>query len=213
MVKLTCNTKDAQIYYTLDGTEPTGQSKQYENPFELSKTTTVKMVAFKEGRKSLTDEAVIEKASMSKPVKMNNIEPGLSYKYIHGTFRMVNDFLKMEPVKTGVVPSFTIEPREKEQFFAFNFEGYITIPKDGLYTFYLTTNDGGILYLDNKVLINNDGLHPLAEAAKPVALKAGLHPIWVKYFQEGGTNGLLVSWQGPDFEKEEIPAKVLFHIK
>ena len=49
--------------------------------------------------------------------------------------------------------------------------------------------------------------------SKSVALKAGLHPISVKYFQEGGSNGLIVSWQGPGFEKQEIPAEVLFHKK
>jgi hypothetical protein len=171
------------------------------------------MVAFKEEQKSLTGHTRIEKTRMSKPVKMSKLQPGLFYKYIHGTFRMVNDFLTIEPVKTGVSSTFNLDNREKEQFFAFDFEGYIKIPGDGLYTFYLTTNDGGILYLDHQVLINNDGLHPLAEEAKTVALKAGHHPISVKYFQEGGTNGLIVSWQGPDFEKEEIPAKVLFHKK
>lgn len=42
-------------------------------------------------------------------------------------------------------------------------------------------------------------------------INAGLHPIFVKYFQEGGSNGLEVSWQGPGFEKQEIPADVLFY--
>ena len=91
--------------------------------------------------------------------------------------------------------------------------GYIDIPEDGLYTFYLTTNDGGLLHIDNRLLINKDGLHPLAEVYKPVALKAGLHPISVNYFQEGGTNGLIVSWQGPGFGKQVVPARVLFHKK
>jgi len=124
---------------------------------------------------------------------------------------MVNDFLNVEPLKTGVNPQFNIGPREKEQFFSFDYEGYINIPKDGEYTFYLATNDGGRLYIDNYLLLNNDGLHPVVEIAKPVNIKAGLHPISVKYFQEGGRNGLTVSWQGPGIEKEEIPAEVLFH--
>ena len=51
------------------------------------------------------------------------------------------------------------------------------------------------------------------EVSKPVFLKAGLHPISVKYFQEGGTNGLIVSWEGPGIEKQEIPGDVLYHDK
>jgi hexosaminidase len=53
----------------------------------------------------------------------------------------------------------------------------------------------------------------MTEIFKPVAMKAGLHSVSVKYFQEGGTNGLIVSWQGPGIEKEVIPAGVLYHDK
>ena len=144
---------------------------------------------------------------------MKDVKPGLSYKYSHGIYRMVNDMLNATPLKTGVVPNFTMEPKEKEQFFSFDYEGYINIPKEGDYTLYLATNDGGRLYIDGYMLLNNDGLHPVVEVNKPVSLIAGLHPISVKYFQEGGTNGLIVSWQGPGLEKQEIPASVLFHKK
>ena len=51
----------------------------------------------------------------------------------------------------------------------------------------------------------------MTEVNKPIALKSGLHPISVKYFQEGGSNGLNVSWKGPGFDKQEIPSSVLFH--
>jgi predicted alpha-1,2-mannosidase len=211
IVKLACDTKNAEIYYTVDGSAPNKKSAIYQKPFTIKRTTTVNIIAFKEDQTSLVSSAIIKKARMSRPVKPGEVEKGLTFKYIHGTFRMVNDFLKIPPVKTGIVSTFTIEPREKEQFFAFDYEGFIDIPKDGLYTFYLATNDGGRLYIDDRVIINNDGLHPLAEVYKPIALKAGLHPISVKYFQEGGSNGLVVSWQVPDMEKQEIPAGVLFH--
>ena len=69
------------------------------------------------------------------------------------------------------------------------------------------------MYIDGYMLLNNDGLHPVVEVSKPVFLKAGLHPISVKYFQEGGTNGLIVSWKGPGIEKQEIPGDVLYHDK
>ena len=144
---------------------------------------------------------------------MDEVETGLTYKYTHGIYRMVNDFLNVSPLKAGIVPHFTIEPREKDQFFSFDYEGYINIPEEGEYTFYLATNDGGRLYIGNHMLINNDGLHPMVEVGLGLSLEAGLHPISVKYFQEGGRNGLLVSWEGPGIEKQEIPATVLFHRK
>jgi hypothetical protein len=142
---------------------------------------------------------------------MDEVEAGLTFKYTHGIYRMVNDFLELPPLKTGIISHFAIAPREKDQYFSFDYEGYINIPEAGEYTFYLATNDGGRFYIDDQMLINNDGLHPMVEVKKAIPLKAGLHPISVKYFQEGGRNGLLVSWEGPGFEKQEIPASVLFH--
>jgi hypothetical protein len=210
-VQIACDTRGAEIYFTLDNSDPDKNSKLYTEPFVLDKTATIKMIAYLSGQKSLASVAEIRKTGMSKPVDAGMTASGVSYKYYHGAYRMVNDFSKESPVKTGVVSNYTIEPREREQYFAFDYEGYIRIPEDGIYTFYLATNDGGRLFIDDNVLINNDGLHPLSEIYKPVALKSGLHTISVKYFQEGGTNGLIVSWQGPRFKKEQIPASALYH--
>ena len=48
-ITLSCNTKDASIYYTIDGSEPTVSSTKYEGAFTLSASATVKTIAVKEG--------------------------------------------------------------------------------------------------------------------------------------------------------------------
>jgi len=48
-VTITCPTADAQIYYTLDGNDPTQTSTLYANPISISQTTTLKAKAFKTG--------------------------------------------------------------------------------------------------------------------------------------------------------------------
>lgn len=213
VVKLACDTEGAELYYTLDGAEPDQNTFLYSEPFTLKKNTIVKMRAYKGEQASLLAVAELKKAGEIKKVYLNQVSTGLSYKYTHGIYRVVNDFLAVEPLKTGINLQFSIEPREKEQFFSFDYEGYINVPSDGEYSFYLACNDGGRFYIDDYLLINNDGLHPVVEVEKSVSLKAGLHPISVKYFQEGGRNGLKVSWKGPGIEKQEIPAEVLFHKK
>ena len=213
LVKLACDAEGADIYYTLDASEPGKHSQLYSEPFVVQRTTSVKMIAFKGEQRSLPSKAVIRRAGEIETVRMDEVEVGLTFKYTHGIYRLVNDFLELPPLKTGIISHFAIAPREKNQYFSFDYEGYINIPEAGEYTFYLATNDGGRLYIDNHMLINNDGLHPMVEVKKAISLKAGLHPISVKYFQEGGRNGLLVSWEGPGFEKQEIPSSVLFHRK
>ena len=49
MVTIACETEDAAVYYTLDGTEPTVESSLYAEPFETKSSCTVKAIAVKEG--------------------------------------------------------------------------------------------------------------------------------------------------------------------
>ena len=210
-ISLACDTKGAKIYYTLNESEPDKTSKLYTKPFTIDKTTTLKMRAFVENQASLTATTFIEKAQYKKPVEPGLVEQGLLFDYHTGFFRRVIDFSEMQPQKSGTLANFSLEPRDKEQYFAFNFNGYIEIPTDGLYTFYLKSNDGSKMYLDERILIDNDGLHPALERFQTIALKAGKHAVAVKYFQEGGTHYLQIRWKGPGFDKQNIPSAVLFH--
>lgn len=49
LVALTCDTPNAKIYYTTDGTVPTQQSSEYVSPIELGKTGMIRTRAFKSG--------------------------------------------------------------------------------------------------------------------------------------------------------------------
>lgn len=66
--------------------------------------------------------------------------------------------------------------------------GYLEVPADGIYTFTLLSDDGSTLMLDGELLGDNDGAHSPVEIIVQKALKAGLHPIEVRYFDcNGGT--------------------------
>ena len=52
---------------------------------------------------------------------------------------------------------------ETENWFALVFEGFISIPADGVYTFYCRSDDGTILYIDKQLVVDNDFNHGMIE--------------------------------------------------
>ena len=100
-------------------------------------------------------------------------------------------------------------PNGRQDAFATKQSAAVYIPQAGNYTFFTASDDGSRLYLDGQLLVDNDGLHGMVEKGGAVQLEAGLHEIVVTYFDNGGGDGLQVSWQGPGIEKQPIPAEAL----
>ena len=118
---------------------------------------------------------------------------------------------KMTPKQSGVVPAISINvPQRKEiDRFALKFTGFLQIRKPGKYTFYAISDDGSRIYLDDKLLVNNDGLHGPVEKSAAVDLSTGAHKIVVTYFDNGGGDALAIRWSGPGIKKQDIPANRL----
>ena len=66
------------------------------------------------------------------------------------------------------------------------FDGYINIPEDGIYTFWLDSDDGSMLYIDGKTVIDNDGAHSPREIVGQKALRKGLHKLHARYWDYNG---------------------------
>ena len=72
---------------------------------------------------------------------------------------------------------------ERFEWFGIDYTGNIWIPKSGRYRFTLESDDGSALFIDNRVIINNDGIHGIMLKKGSVHLKAGTHLIHFAYFQ------------------------------
>lgn len=72
---------------------------------------------------------------------------------------------------------------ERFEWFAIDYTGRFWVSEQGTYRFALASDDGSILYIDGKKVIQNDGQHAVLEKAGRVKLKTGAHAIRVSYFQ------------------------------
>ncbi|MCX6879803.1 MAG: Ig-like domain-containing protein [Verrucomicrobia bacterium] len=101
-------------------------------------------------------------------------------------------------------------PSTMQETFASRHTGRLRIDTAGSYTFYLESDDGSKLLLNDALLISNDGLHAMNEVSATVSLTPGLHPIRVEFFENGGGAGLIFRWSGPGIAKQVVPASVLY---
>lgn len=77
-------------------------------------------------------------------------------------------------------------------------ETFLTIPANNEdYTFYTTSDDGSVLYVDGKLVVNNDGCHAMQQRQGSIRLSAGEHLIQIVFFEKSGGAGLKVEIEGP----------------
>lgn len=205
LVKITSDVADAKIHFTIDKSEPDQNSPVFEKPFKVVKPTVVKARAYLDSY-----EPSFVKTNF---IDFINAElNGLTFRYYEGVWTKLPDFPKLKVVKTGTVYQFglnNIYPSNDE--FALQFEGKIQIKKEGTYKFYIQSNDGTKLFIDGKLVIDHDGPHGAEmEKTGQMKLTEGLHPVRLDYFQAGGGMFLQVKYSGPNVEKQEVPAMVLF---
>jgi len=92
------------------------------------------------------------------------------------------------------------------------FDGYVEIPKDGSYVFYTISDDASLVFIDDELLLINDGDHGMEPVSESTDLKAGKHRYRVVYRQGGGGCGLIEEWSGPDLGRQVIPASAFSHV-
>lgn len=117
---------------------------------------------------------------------------------------------------TGVFSSFDVDALQNQEdpgdaeSFSIRYSGYIQISNAGSYTFYTSSDDGSKLFIDGTQVVDNDGLHGTQESSGSIPLTAGLHPITVLFFENGGGETLNVQYQGPSISKQNVPFSILY---
>lgn len=92
------------------------------------------------------------------------------------------------------------------------FRGYFSVVSDDIYRFYVNSDDGARLYVNGELVVDNDGVHTVTEAAGFVPLKAGLHDFRVEYFNAADTGTISLKYEAfgalasAAISKRNIPA-------
>ena len=136
---------------------------------------------------------------------------GLTYEYYERGLPELPEFDRLTPEATGTCENFTLVVARRKGDFALRFRGILTVPADGDYRFYTTSDDGTRLLIDEKIVVENNGIHPAQERSAPVKLSAGDHTMTVLYFDGGGQTALKVEWQPPGGKRDAIPDSALSH--
>ncbi len=137
---------------------------------------------------------------------------GIKWELYRGDYQRIPDFDAIQPSASGYTYRLNLnkEVKTPEHFFGLRFRSKIKIEKAGLYRFYTSSNDGSKLYIDRKLIVDNDGLHGPFQKSGETDLTKGMHDIQVDYFQSGGSKVLMVFYSSGDIEYQPVPGSVLF---
>jgi len=117
-------------------------------------------------------------------------------------------FEKLEPVGTIYTNGLNIPTREftegfpgvtnRFEWFAIDYTGRFYVSNPGKYRFALVSDDGSKLYIDGRMIIDNDGHHPTLRMDGAVKLAGGIHRMRLSYFQGPRTElALMLGVCGP----------------
>ncbi|MFN4974104.1 MAG: alpha-L-fucosidase [Bacteroidota bacterium] len=190
------------------------QVLNYEKPFVMKGDGIVKAFALAEAGMLPADtaEVALKGLSLFKAVKAPaNLQAGLRYQYFEADEMDMRALVSIPVKSSGVTAMPSIAIKQRKDKFGFVFEGWIKVEKTSGYEFFTSSDDGSLLFIDGKEVVNNDGNHGAEEKSGRCILEKGYHSFRLQYFDSGGGNELKVSYQPFGENKRLIDAAVLFH--
>ena len=211
-VTIKTDKKGFRIRYTLDGSQPNSFSKIFRDPIQLTDNKEITARLFENDKPvSGISKMKFTRVEPLSAKEIKNAESGINFKYFEGNWNQLPEFDTLKEINSGTLPEFSLMPRKAQDYYGFEYTGYIKIPVKGVYTFYTNSDDGSRLYIGSQLVVDNDMTHAMVEKQGLIPLSEGYHPIRVTFFEKDGGDDLIVSYKGPGIEKTIIPRSVLYH--
>lgn len=208
-VRLTTAAPDAEIRYTTDGSDPTTASARYERPLRLRVSDSVRVTAraFQpNGRSSPPRAATFTRTTYRPADRLQVMDHALRLQVFERSMRSVRALDTLPATRELMVTSIAL-PAAMPERYGLRFSGFLRVPADGMYAFALTSDDGSALEIGGRVVVNNDGLHGDEQQTGMIALRRGLHPFTLRYFQGGGGASLVLRYRRGDGEWLPVPGE------
>lgn len=193
--------KEGVIKYTLNGTTPKNYSEEFIAPIVVNTNTVVKSAIFFEGKLS---SGINETFVRIKPA---TLKKAVSFE----VFYMDNlSFIPSVGNRKADAKGNTFEISSEEvrahikQHTLFRFKSKLQLETGGTYDFALRSDDGSQLFIDGKLVVDNDGDHGVRTKNGNVPLEAGAHSIEVLWFNGGGDG-----WLDVYVKSDEMPNQIL----
>lgn len=210
-IELNAPLKNMEIYYTIDGSLPTKTSKKYTAPLEFSQTTTLTTIAYRGEVASETKSALIEKQTYLDPVNITPIKGALNRWTTVKQYKVVDSVSLPKNAVFESVKEINLAGKEGIEQLSMVFKGYFYAEEEGLFEFSTKSDDGSLMYIGDKFVVDNGGNHSAIEKNGMVALKKGWHPITIYYHEATGGGSLEVFYKTPNGEKKTLNGNAIAH--
>ena len=197
-----------EYHYTMDGGVPEMSSAIFKEPFFANRSGNLSIRSFKEaalpGNTMFIPITVLTFLPSLKPGAA--LQKGLKVTAYELSPKSVDDLETGKPVKETVVPNISLDHLSREEYAGLMYIGYIKVPEQGIYNFFLASDDGSRLWIDHQLVVDNDGLHANTEKSGRIALKKGYNAFRLAYIQDKSTKYLELKYRFDVQEGKIFPA-------
>ncbi|MFK8030743.1 MAG: PA14 domain-containing protein [Gammaproteobacteria bacterium] len=109
-----------------------------------------------------------------------------NYSVYDGDFNQLPNFSALSPIETGTSNVITLDVTGQTETFGMVFTNQLNVSTADTFEFQTTSDDGSRLFIDDTLVVDNDGLHGAETVNGQIFLNAGSYNLRVEFFEKNG---------------------------
>ena len=207
---VTVETRGLPVHVTLDGTEPTAASPRYAGPLTLRATSHLRARIVQDGVETTAAVGAYPRLAWQRATTPSG---GIARGLAAATY-LADDWDEGPPPEALTPSERRIEAdpdavlARPTRGTAVLLDGWLDVPADGIYTFWLRDHPRSRLLVDGVPV--SPGM-PSDRRPAQLALRAGQHRFGLRSLHEEPQRGASLTWAGPGFDRRPIPTDLFTH--